>query len=150
VKLAHMSSIKIKLFLLALIFSIPSLAQFKLYEKGHDSYASGKYQDAIANFSQYLSKPTRDKSLDVEVFYLRALSYYKTNDFKSAIPDFEETILLDHQNKGNIYWFMAKSYDKLGNTRESLSAYNNALRELNSNKEAKAKLFLERSQLHLF
>src|SRR5688572_9047798 len=130
------------------ILSVQALAQFKLYEKGHDSYAAGKYQDAITNFSQYLTKPTRDKSLDVEVFYLRALSYYKSNDFKSAIPDFEETILLDHKNKGNIYWFMAKGYEKMGGTKEALAAYNNAIRELNDNKESKAKLYYERSLLH--
>lgn len=138
-----------KIFLLLVILSVPALAQFKLYEKGHDSYTAGKYQEAITNFSQYLTKPTRDKSLDVEVFYLRALSYYKSNDFKSAIPDFEETILLDHKNKGNIYWFMAKAYEKMDNTKEAINAYNNALRELNDNKETKAKLFYERSLLHL-
>ena len=130
------------------ILSVQASAQFKLYEKGHDSYTAGKYQDAITNFSQYLTKPTRDKSLDVEVYYLRALSYYKTNDFKNAIPDFEETILLDHKNKGNIYWFMAKGYEKMGNSHEAIAAYNNALRELNDSKETKAKLFYDRSQLH--
>lgn len=130
------------------LLSIQTFAQFKLYEKGHDSYAAGKYQDAITNFSQYLTKPTRDKSLDVEVYYLRALSHYKSNDFKNAIPDFEETILLDHENKGNIYWFMAKAYEKMGNTKEAISSYTNAIRELNGNKESKAKLYLERSALH--
>ena len=125
-----------------------AFGQFKLYEKGHDSYIDGKYQDAIASFSQYLTKGTRDKTLDVEVFYLRALSYYKTRDFKNAIPDFEETILLDHENKGNIYWFMAKCYEQLGNTAEGLAAYNNALRELRSGNEAKAKLYYDRSQLY--
>src|SRR5687768_9683710 len=97
------------------LLSLQASAQFKLYEKGHDSYAAGKYQDAITNFSQYLTKPTRDKALDVEVYYLRALAYYKTNDFKSSIPDFEETILLDLKNKGKIDWFMATGYEKLGN-----------------------------------
>ncbi|HET6544908.1 MAG TPA: caspase family protein [Chryseolinea sp.] len=130
------------------ILSVQASAQFKLYEKGHDSYTSGKYDEAITNFSQYLTKPTRDKSLDVEVYYLRALSYYKTNDFKNAIPDFEETILLDHKNKGNIYWFMAKGYEKMGNSHEAVAAYNNALRELNESKETKAKLYYDRSQLH--
>ncbi|MBA4057558.1 MAG: hypothetical protein C0490_22785, partial [Marivirga sp.] len=91
------------LFFLINLVGISTFAQFKLYEKGHDSYTSGKYNDAILNFSEYLTKPTRDKSLDVEVFYLRALSYYKSNNFKSAIEDFQETILLDHKNKGNIY-----------------------------------------------
>src|SRR5215218_8384571 len=95
-----------------LLFGLHAKAQFKLYEKGHDSYTSGKYADAIANFSEYLTKGTRDKALDVEVFYLRALSYYKSSQYKQAVGDFQETLLLDHQNKGNIYWFLAKCYDK--------------------------------------
>ena len=137
-----------KIFFLLTLWSVPTFAQFKLYEKGHDSYAAGKYQDAITNFSLYLTKATRDKSLDVEVFYLRALSHYKSNNFKDAIPDFEETILLDHKNKGNIYWFMAKAYDKMGKTKEAIDAYTNALREFYDSKENKAKLFYERSQMH--
>jgi len=135
-------------FFLLNVASIVVSAQFKLYEKGHDSYTAGKYNEAISNFSEYLTKPTRDKALDVEVFYLRALSYYKTNNFKNAIEDFQETILLDHKNKGNIYWFMAKSYDKTNSLTESVNAYNYALRELESNKESKGKLLYERSQLH--
>ena len=138
--------INIAVFLLVLQVNVH--AQFKLYEKGHDSYTSGKYQDAITNFSEYLTKPTRDKALDVEVFYLRALSYYKSNDFKSAINDFQETILLNHENKGNIYWFMAKSYEKTGSHTESINSYNYAIRELDTNKESKAKLLYERSQVH--
>ena len=142
-----MVSTRFKIFFLCLL-SAQAFGQFKLYEKGHDSYASGKYDDAITNFSQYLTKPTRDKSLDVEVFYLRALSYYKSGDFKNSIPDFEETILLDHKNKGNIYWFMAKAFEKMGNNNEAVASYNNALRELNDSKETKAKLFYDRGQLH--
>jgi len=129
------------------LLSIPCVAQFKLYEKGHDFYTAGKYNDAITNFTQYLSKPTRDKALDVEVYYLRALSYYKTHDYKNAIADFEETILLDHINKGNIYWFMAKGHEHLGETKDAIEAYTSALRELNTNKDAKSKLFAERGLL---
>ena len=138
----------LSIFFFFALISVSSFGQFKLYEKGHDSYTAGKYQDAIESFSQYLTKGTRDKSLDVEVFYLRALSYYKTREFKNAIPDFEETILLDHGNKGNIYWFMAKCYEQLGNTSEALAACNNALREVRGGNEAKAKLYYDRSLLH--
>src|SRR6187401_1774482 len=113
-----MASKCIKIFFFC-ILSVQASAQFKLYEKGHDAYTAGKYQDAITNFSEYLTKPTRDKALDVEVFYLRALSYYKSNDFKSAIDDFQESILLNHQNTGNIYWFLAKCYEKTGSLQES-------------------------------
>ncbi len=130
------------------VLAIGAMAQFKLYEKGHDSYTSGKYEEAIRNFSEYLTKPTRDKALDVDVFYLRALSFYKSNNFSNAVDDFQETILLDHANKGNIYWFMAKSYERINNLPECVNAYDNALRELNANKESKGKILFERSQVH--
>jgi tetratricopeptide (TPR) repeat protein len=130
------------------LITLSGVAQFKLYEKGHDAYTAGKYQDAITNFSEYLTKPTRDKALDVEVFYLRALSYYKSNDFKNAIDDFQEAILLNHQNTGNIYWFLAKCYEKTGSLQESVSAYGNAIRLLDDNKESKVKMLYERSQIH--
>lgn len=123
-------------------------AQFKYYEKGFDQYKAGKYPQAIENFSLYLTKNTRDKALDPEVFYLRALSYYKTNDFTSAIPDFEETILRDHANKGNIYWFKAKAHDKLGASEDAIEAYGGALRVLGEQSETKAKLLYERSQVY--
>jgi tetratricopeptide (TPR) repeat protein len=134
--------------LVLVLITVSGFAQFKLYEKGHDAYTAGRYSEAITNFSEYLTKPTRDKALDVEVFYLRALSYYKSNDFNSAIDDFQETILLNHQNTGNIYWFLAKCYEKTGSLSESVNAYNNAFRELDSNKESRAKILLERSQIH--
>jgi len=141
-------STKRYIILLFVFLGSQAFAQFKLYEKGHSSYTAGNYADAIQNFSEYLTKPTRDKALDVEVFYLRALSYYKTNNFKSAINDFQETILLDHKNVGNIYWFLAKSYDKTGELPDALGAYNAALRELDSNTESKGKLLYERGQVH--
>jgi tetratricopeptide (TPR) repeat protein len=124
------------------------LAQFKLYEKGHDSYKAGKYDEAIQLFTEYFTKPLRDKSLDAEVYYLRALSYYKKKDFRNAITDFEETILLNHQNIGNIYWFKAKSHAELGENQESISAYTSAIRELDLNKESRAKLLYERSLVY--
>jgi tetratricopeptide (TPR) repeat protein len=124
-------------------------AQFKYYKKGHDSYTSGNYEDAVSNFSEYLTKPTRDKALDVEVYYLRALSYYKSNRFANAVDDFEEAVLNDHPNKGNIYWFLAKSYAETNNLPEAQAAYSNAIRLLDSNKDSKTKLFFERSQLYL-
>lgn len=138
-------------FILIAIFSVivtTVTAQFKLYEKGHDAYKAGNFPVAISNLSEYLTKPTRDKAMDVEVYYIRALAYYKSNDFSNAIGDFQETLLLDHPNKGNIYWFVAKSYDKENNLKESINAYNYALRELDGNKESKAKLLFERSEVH--
>ncbi len=125
-----------------------AFAQFKLYQKGHDSYKAGKYVDAAALFSEYLTKPLRDKAMDNEVYYLRALSYYKSGNYSNAIDDFQETILLNHPNKGNIYWFMAKSYDQLKQYPDATSSYTNAIRELGADKETKAKLLYERSLIY--
>jgi hypothetical protein len=147
--ISKMNKIGIKLILFFSVVCFGSQAQFKYYEKGHDSYTEGKYDIAIENFSQYLTKPTRDKALDVEVYYLRALSYYKKENHKNAISDFEEAILLDHKNKGNIYWFKAKSYDKLGLYNESVADYTRAIKELGSDKQVKAKLLYERSQEYI-
>jgi tetratricopeptide (TPR) repeat protein len=143
-----MTNHKYYLFLILLLSSLSAVGQFKLYEKGHDSYTAGKYPEAIKYFSEYLTKPVRDKAMDVEVRYLRALSYYKSGDFRNAIPDFEEAILLGHANKGNIYWFKAKCQDKLIANEEAISDYSNALRELDADHEAKSKLLYERSQVH--
>jgi hypothetical protein len=128
-----------------LMILLSANGQFKLYEKGHSSYKDGKYTEAITYLSEYLTKSMRDKSIDADVFYIRALSYYKTKDYKNSIPDFEETLLRGHANKGNIYWFLAKSYFELKEFDESLNSYNNAIRELSGNHEAKGKLLYERS-----
>jgi len=136
------------LVILFLLNTSLAVAQFKLYEKGHDSYTSGKYPEAVKFFSEYLTKGTRDKALDVEVFYLRALSYYKSSQYKEAEGDFQECLLLDHPNSGNIYWFLAKCYDKTNALDESVSAYTAAIRILNGTKDSKEKLLWERSQIY--
>lgn len=124
-------------------------AQYKLYEKGLENYQAGNFREAINYFSEYLKKPVREKSLDVEVYYLRGLSQYKTQDFKSAIDDFQESILLNHNNKGNIYWFLAKCYDQTGFYPDAVDAYDNAVKELEKDKKTLVKLLYERSQLYL-
>lgn len=131
------------------ITSIDVSAQYKLYEKGYESYKAGKYDVAIASFSEYLTKSIRDKSLDVEVYYLRGLSYYKTEAHKSAIGDFQEALLRNHTNKGNVFWFLAKSNDKLGFYPDALDAYENAIAALQGDKENYVKLLYERGLVYL-
>lgn len=131
---------------IALTFNFSfAYAQYKLYEKGFEGYQTGKFDQAVANFSEFLSKTTREKSLDVEVYYLRGLSYFKTDNYKSAIGDFQEAILRNHTNKGNIFWFLALSNEKVGYYYEAIDAYNNAINELQESKETYVKLLYERS-----
>ncbi len=123
-------------------------AQYKLYDKGFESYKAGKFQEAIANFSEFLNTATRNKAFDVEVYYLRGLSYFKTQNFKSAVGDFQEAILHNHTNKGNIFWFLAKCQDNLGFYPDAIDAYDNAINVLRTDKETSVKLFYERGLVH--
>ena len=127
-----------------ILFLRPGFSQYKLYEDGVNKYQKKEYASSIKLLSDFLSKAMRDKKFDVDAHYYRALAYYKTDDYKSAIDDFQEAILLNHPNKGNIYWFTAKSQDKLGAYDESVDDYTNAIRELSAEKETHAKLLYER------
>jgi tetratricopeptide (TPR) repeat protein len=125
-----------------------AFAQFKLYEKGHQSYKAQQYDDAIQSFTDFLNKPAHDRSLEGEVHYLRGLAYYKKENYQHAIEDLEDAVLLNHKNKGNIYWFIAKCNDKLGLYNDAIETYSSAILELND-KIVRAKLLLERSSVHL-
>ena len=123
-------------------------AQYKLYDKGYESYKAGKFQDAITSFSEFLNTATRNKAFDVEVYYLRGLSYFKTQNFKNAIGDFQEAILHNHANKGNIFWFMAKCEENLGFYPDAIDAYDNAIAVLQGDRETFVKLLYERGLIH--
>lgn len=144
-----MKRIRFLLVFAAILPSLVATAQYKLYEKGLDSYKSAKYKEAIASFTEYLSKSIRDKSLDVEVYYLRGLSYYKSQEYKNSIDNFEEAILLNHTNKSNIYWFLAKSNDQLGYFPNAIQNYTSAIDGLKSDREKYVLLLYERSQVYV-
>jgi tetratricopeptide (TPR) repeat protein len=134
------------LVLICFFVSTAGFAQYRLYENGLKKYINQDYPGSIELLTDFLKSSLRDKKFDIDAFYYRGLANYKTNEYRKAIDDFEESILLDHPNKGNIYWFMAKSYSATNSSSESLASYNSALRLLDSNTESKAKLLLERSQ----
>lgn len=130
--------------------SFDSFGQFKLYEKGVDLYREGKYAESIKSFSDFLSKATRDRAMDVEVYYLRALGNFKLNNYSAALTDFQDALLLNHKNTGNIYWFMGKCQENMGDLNESIEMYTNALRTLQtSDNTTRAKLLYDRSQAYV-
>jgi tetratricopeptide (TPR) repeat protein len=123
-------------------------AQYKFYSLGVDQYKAGKFHEAIDAFTEFLEKPNHEKNLEAEVYYLRGLSYFKMQEHKKSIADLEQAIKLNYSNKGNIYWFIAISQDKLGYYNDAVDAYGNAIRELQANKEVYVKILLERSLVY--
>lgn len=130
-----------------IFFYAASYAQFKLYEQGVDAYNQKDYLKAISSLNEYLDKITRDKAIDVEVHYILALSYFKTNSFTSSVREFDEALQAGHKNTGNIHWFMGKGYSHLKAYKESIDEYTQAI-ALIADKKNQAKLYFERSLQH--
>jgi tetratricopeptide (TPR) repeat protein len=136
--------------LICISLSIQTFGQFKLYEKGVDSYKNGKFPESINLFNEYLTKVTRDKALDVQVYYLRALANFKLKNYSGSLSDFQDALLLNHENTGNIYWFMGKCQENLGDANEAISMYSKALKSLQTSDNAtRAKLLFDRSQAYI-
>ena len=138
------------LLLIVLSGSHLSFGQFKLYEKGVDAYQKNNYAESISLFTEYMSKVTRDKALDVQVYYLRALANFKSQKYAAALEDFQEALLLNHENTGNIYWFMGKCQYNLADYNESIVHYGKALKALKSPEATtKSKLLYDRGLAYL-
>lgn len=138
----------IGLFLLLGLGILPTLAQYKLYETGIAKYNEKEYYEAISFFSDFLTKPQRDKKFDVDAYYWRGMATFKVNNFAEAAEDLEKAKQLKHKNKGNLDWFLAQCYVKLERYNEALVEYGNAIREL-PDKVNQPKLLKERAAVYV-
>lgn len=102
-------------------------AQYNLYKTGVDAYNQGKYEEAVTNLSEYLTKNSRDKKLDVEAYYARGMAHYKNNRYTPAIEDFGKTIALGRKNKGNLLWLIGKCRGFKGEHYQAIESYTEAL-----------------------
>lgn len=143
---------KIRFFLLFVVLGFASqaaFAQYNLYKEGLDKYNAKDYYGAIEVLSDYLTKRMRDKKFDADSYYWRGLSYFKLNDFPAASEDLKQSLTLNHPNKGNIHWFLAKSLMGLNNYTDAIKEYDQALAILGTDKTSKAQLLSERAQAHI-
>jgi tetratricopeptide (TPR) repeat protein len=118
-------------------------SQYNLYKTGVDAYNEGKYEEAVANLSEYLTKNSRDKKLDVEAFYVRGMAHYKNNRYTSAIADFKTTLALGRKNKGNLHWLIGKCQGVNGETYQAIESYTEALPYI-SDGQKQAQLLFDR------
>ncbi|MBX2966771.1 MAG: caspase family protein [Cyclobacteriaceae bacterium] len=134
---------------LCLLLFNTSQAQYKLYEDGIKKYNEKNYYSAIELLSDFLTKPYRDKKFDADAFYWRGLASMKLNDYTDAVDDLKQSLALKHPNAGNINWFLAQSYDALGQHKEAIDAYTNALKILGNDKKKESQLLTERSAVYV-
>jgi hypothetical protein len=131
-------------FLLFVLSIVPTMAQYGSYKKGVEAYQQGDYKTAITHLTDFLSKHTRQNNFDQDVYYIRALSNFKMNNYPEALTDFQQALVLDHPNKGNIHWFMAKSYSEQGFSPKAIEEYAEALKLLKQPND-EVTILLERS-----
>ena len=108
-------------------------SQENLYKTGVDAYNQGNYHEAIANLSEYLTKNSRDRKLDVEAYYARGMAHYKNNGYTHAINDFNQALTLGRKNKGNLHWLIGKCQNFKGEYYHATESYTEALPYISDN-----------------
>lgn len=122
-------------------------AQYKLYETGVNQYNTGRFQEAVTSLSTYLERKARDKKLDVEAYYVRALALYKNREFDRAIADFNQALNLGRKNSGNLYWLIGKCHGFMNQNGEAIRSYTKA-HSLITDSKKQAQLLFERANLY--
>ena len=132
------------------IVSTQLLAQedFKTYDEGIAKFRAADYNGVIELFSRVLADPKHSKKLDEDLYYYRGQSYFHTENFTSAVSDFDEALALDHFQRGTILWYKARCADRQGKNSEAEDLYAQALSASEKNKKVTARILADRSGYH--
>jgi tetratricopeptide (TPR) repeat protein len=132
--------------------SIPAIAQkdkdFQAYEDGIARFKAGDYAAVIDLFSSILANPDHNKRLNEDLYYYRGQSYYHRGEYRSALSDLDESLVLNHYNKAVVHWYKARCYDKLDKKSEAARSYEEALTFAGSNKKVMAQILADRAGFH--
>ncbi|MDR2035028.1 MAG: tetratricopeptide repeat protein [Helicobacteraceae bacterium] len=86
------------------------------YEQGLEARKSGKFQEAIEQFSNAIKEDPNN----VEAYIRRGRSYANIKDYSRAIADFNQAIRIDSSN-ANAYHSRGNSYYRLGDTNKAIA-----------------------------
>ncbi len=137
-------------FLVLFIVSTLTLAQdSKEYDEGIAKFRAKDYDGVIELYSKILEKADHNKRYDEDLFYYRGQSYFFKDEYSKSLSDLDQCITLNHFNKGMVYWFKARCYDKMGKTSEAKSSYKEAVEFAAKNKKTSALILADRSQFYL-
>ena len=137
-------------FILVLLGSLPVSAQkdFQAYEEGIAKFKASDYAGSVEIFTAIINNADHNKKLDEDLYYYRGQAYYHQDEYRSALADLDQSLLLDHYNKGIIYWYKARCYDKIEKKNEAVRNYQEALTAAGSNKKIAAQILADRARFH--
>lgn len=132
--------------------SFPAIAQkdkdFQAYEEGIAKFKAGDYAAVVDLFSSILNNPDHNKRLNEDLYYYRGQSYYHQGEYRSALADLDESLVLDHYNKAVIHWYKARCLDRIDKKSEAARSYEEALTAAGSNKKVAAQILADRAGFH--
>ncbi len=143
-----MKNVLLSLCVLSLVSSLAIAQDYKEFDAGVAKFRAKDYDGVIEAFSSILAKPDHNKRLDEDLYFYRGQSYFHKNEYDKALEDLGQSLTLQHYNKGTIYWYQARCYDKLGKTSDAESKYNDAIKAAEKNKKVSAQILADRAQFH--
>ncbi len=134
--------------LLTFTFNIAIAQDHKDFDAGVAKFRAKEYGAVVEMFSSVLNNKDHNKRFDEDLYFYRGQSYFHLNEYDKSLDDLNQSLTLDHYNKGVIHWYMARCYDKQGKKSEAESHYKDAVAAAEKNKKVSAQILADRSQFH--
>jgi tetratricopeptide (TPR) repeat protein len=143
-----MKNVLLCLCVLSFISTLTIAQDYKDFDAGVAKFREKDYDAVIEMFSAILAKPDHNKRFDEDLYSYRGQSYYHKNEFNKSLDDLNQALTLDHYNKGVLYWYQARCYDKLGKKNDAGSSYDQAVTASEKNKKVSAQILADRADFH--
>ncbi len=136
------------LVVLVLMFAPGVLAaqDYKSYDEGVARYKAKEYSSVIETFSRLINEGEKNKKIEEDLYFYRGQSYYHTGEYQKGLDDLDKALTLNHYNRGTIYWYKARCYDKLTKQEEASKNYQTALREAEKNKKLSSQILGDQAE----
>jgi tetratricopeptide (TPR) repeat protein len=143
-----MKHVLLSLIVLFVVSSLTLAQDTKEYDEGIAKFRAKDYDGVIELYSKILNNPSHNKRFDEDLYSYRGRSYFHKGEYEKSLSDLDQSLTLNHYNKGLITWFKARCYDKLGKTAEAKSTYQEAVDLSAKNKKASALILADRAQFY--
>jgi len=143
-----MKNVLLCLCVLSFVSTLTIAQDYKDFDAGVAKFRAKEYDAVVEMFSAILANSDHNKRFDEDLYYYRGQSYFHKSEYNKALDDLSQSLTLEHYNKGVIYWYQARCYDKLGKKSEATSSYNQAVTAAEKNKKVSAQILADRAQFH--
>lgn len=116
---------------------------YKSYDDGVARYKAKEYAAVIESFSKLINDGEKNKKIEEDLYFYRGQAYFHTGEYQKGLDDLDKALSLNHYNKGTIYWYKARCYDKLTKHDEAARNYQTALKESEKSKKLSSQILAD-------